>query len=79
MTGCRHVFAILAFVLCCITTTRATAQLIPRTPLPKAAAISKPPYESRLTVKFRDDLKARAVGGDLTSAVGGYEWQWSDG
>lgn len=62
--------SIVAFMFCCVTTTRVLGDLIPRTPPPKPAAITKPAYESQLTVKFRDDLKARALGGDLTSAVG---------
>ncbi len=61
MTRCRYVFVMLAFVLCCAMTSRATAQLTPRTPLPKPATITKPAYETRLTVKFRDDLKVRTV------------------
>jgi len=48
---------------------QAQAQLQPRTPLSKLPTISKPPYESELTLKFRDDLKVRAAGGNLTSAV----------
>lgn len=47
----------------------AGAQLIPRTPLSKPATISKPEFESELSVKFRDDLKVRPVGGSVTSAV----------
>lgn len=69
MRRCRHVFPILGFGVCWVATAAAWAQLIPRTPLPKPATITKPPYESRLTAKFRDDLKVRAVGGDLTSVV----------
>lgn len=65
----RHVFVILAFVLCSLASTRVTAQLIPRTRFPKPATITKPAYDTRLTVKFRDDLKVRAVGADLTSLV----------
>ena len=68
MRPSRHVLAFVAFALCCVTTTRVMA-LILRTPLPKPGAITKPPYDTRLTIKFRDDLKVRAVGGDLTSQV----------
>lgn len=66
MTRYHHVFFILAFVLCSVTTTLAEAQLIPRTPLPKPATITKPAYETQLTVRFRDGLKAQTVGGNLT-------------
>ena len=50
---------------------RVAAQLSPRPPWPKPPTISKPSYESRLTLKFRDDLKVRAANGDLVSQVGG--------
>jgi subtilisin family serine protease len=42
---------------------------LPRTPLPKQAAISLPSFPSELTLKFRDDLKVRALGGTLVSLV----------
>ncbi len=61
---------IVAFMLCWITTSRATAELLPRTPLPKATTITRPPFESLLKIKFRDDLEVRAVSGSLTSLVG---------
>lgn len=41
-------------------TSRAAGELIPRTLPPKPPTISNPPYESQLTVKFCDDLKAQA-------------------
>ena len=53
-----------------LSTTRAAGDLIPRTPLPKPATITKPVYESRLKVKFRDDSKVRLVSGSLTSLTG---------
>lgn len=70
MTMFRAPSRIVAFMFCCVTTTRAVGELIPRTAPAKPPTITKPAYESQLTVKFRDDLKARAVGGDLTSSVG---------
>ena len=70
MTMFRGLLSIVAFMFCCVTTTPVVGQLIPRTPPAKPATINKPAYESQLSVKFRDDLKARAAGGDLTSAVG---------
>ena len=45
-------------------------QLVLRTPTRKPATITKPPVESALTIKFRDDLKVRAANGDVTSSVG---------
>lgn len=53
-------------------TPRAPGALIPRTPLPKLATITKPSFPSTLTVKFRDDFKVRTQpDGTLTSLVGG--------
>ena len=53
-------------------THRALGALIPRTPLPKLATITKPSFLSTLTVKFGDDFKVRAhPDGTLTSLVGG--------
>ncbi len=65
-----HLLVIVVLGLSHPTTKAAAGDLIPRTPPPKPATITKPAYESELTVKFRDDLKARALGGDLVSAVG---------
>jgi hypothetical protein len=45
-------------------------QLIPRQPLPKPATISKPSFDSYLTVKFRDDLRARVDRGAVRSDAG---------
>ena len=71
MTMFRTLLSIVAFIFCCVTTTRVLAELIPRTPLPKPVTITKPLlFDSRLTVKFRDDLKVRAVKGDIASQVG---------
>ena len=38
-----------------------TAQLQPRTPLSKLTVISKPSFDSQLSLKFRDDHHARQV------------------
>jgi subtilisin family serine protease len=69
MTRHCHVFTILALVFWSVMSSAAVAQSAPRTPLPKPATITKPAYETRLTVKFRDDLRVRAVAGDVTSLV----------
>jgi len=45
--------------------------LAPRAPLPKVSEINRPSPDSRLTLKFRDDLKVRADQGWITSSVGG--------
>ena len=66
MTSSRASLCVVAFMFCCVTTTRVVGKLIPRTPLPKPPTISKPAYESQLTVKFRDELKVRAVNGIVT-------------
>ncbi len=70
MTVFRPTLPIIAAMVCCVTTTGLAGDLIPRRPPAKPATVTKPACESQLTVKFHDDLKARAVGGDLTSAVG---------
>jgi len=41
-----------------------------RVPIPKPATIVRPSFESSLTVKFRDELRARATEGSITSTVG---------
>lgn len=44
--------------------------LRPRSVLPKSDTIERPPFDSYLTVKFRDDVKARALGTTLRSSGG---------
>jgi subtilisin family serine protease len=44
--------------------------LIPRTPVSKPTTISKPGFDSYLVVKFRDDLRARASFGAVSSHAG---------
>ncbi len=66
-----HSFVIVAFSVYLASTAPVAGQLIPRTPLPKPETITKPTFESRLTVKFVDGLKVRAVNGDVVSQVGG--------
>ena len=70
MTRWSPVLPFVTFMFCWVATTGVVAELISRTLPAKPATITKPPYESRLSVKFCDDLKVRAVAGDLTSAVG---------
>lgn len=45
--------------------------LIPRTPYPKPSSITRPAHPCELKLKFRDDLKVRAIGGALVSQTGG--------
>lgn len=63
-------FAIVAFSVCVFAAAPVAAQLIARTPLPKPVTITKPAFESRLTVKFVDNLKVRAVNSGVVSQVG---------
>ncbi len=44
--------------------------LRPRLVLPKPATIERPPFDSYLTVKFRDEVKARVIGTTLESSAG---------
>ncbi len=50
----------------------AAAQLLSRTAFPKPGSVTKPTWETRMKVKFRDDLKVRAQpDGTLASLTGG--------
>jgi len=48
-----------------------SGDLIARAPLPKPTTVEMPESENILTIKFRDDLKVRAVDRDLTSLAEG--------
>lgn len=67
----RRVYACVGvcFAMVLVSGNPAGGDLIPRRSFSKPDTVTKPSFNSRLTVKFRDDLRVRAVAGKPFSVV----------